>query len=307
MFTDNTIAILSDPEFGFSGDNAILTKPFINLEEPEEQKLVRSSNVAETSLTVLVRYSVKLVTIVETGDTEEERIKLYADYLRTFDDPLVETLGLEKSYFYDVIREVEDSDKFQDALKAAQPLISAAGRFMGKNLDDLDDAVEALVVKVDKKIDLEFEDIIRFKNILVSEKSLLTTSLEKLYRISKGDKEAYRDLKESGVIKDKSLLTESFPSYEQIKKIGEHLTERLRGLHRIGEEISPEWEQYKATHKELDLLAKNALQETRNARIVTVVWIRAHQKMASGYVKSAEWFNIKDAPVELINMGLKAK
>ena len=150
VFTDNTIAMLSDPEFGFSSGDAILTKPFFNLEEPEEQKLLKSFNTAETSLTALVRYSVKLVTIVETGDTEKERIKLYADYLRTFDDPLVEALGLEKAYFNDVINEVEDSDKFQDALKAAQPLISAAGRFMGKNLDDLDDAVEALVVKVDK-------------------------------------------------------------------------------------------------------------------------------------------------------------
>ncbi len=75
---------------------------------------------------------------------------------------------------------------------------------------------------------------------------------------------------------------------------------------RVGEEIEPDWIHYRATHLELDDLYKDAQYEIRQIRLITLVWIRAHQKMASGIVSPAEWFDISDAPAMLLKMGTKA-
>ena len=40
-------------------------------------------------------------------------------------------------------------------------------------------------------------------------------------------------------------------------------------------------------------------------RLILLVWARAHQKMASGIVDPADWFDIKDTPAMLIQLGLK--
>ena len=85
--------------------------------------------------------------------------------------------------------------------------------------------------------------------------------------------------------------------------MADHLVEKLDKVHRIGEEIKQDWEVYRATHRELDNLHKKARFETRQIRFMTLVWLRAHQKMASGVTNPAEWFDISEAPGMLLKTG----
>ena len=59
--------------------------------------------------------------------------------------------------------------------------------------------------------------------------------------------------------------------------------------------------------KEMNLfqLMDKAVERTNQVRLIMLVWSRAHQKMASGVVDPADWFDIKDAPALLIKYGSK--
>jgi hypothetical protein len=56
---------------------------------------------------------------------------------------------------------------------------------------------------------------------------------------------------------------------------------------------------------EADELFDEALESINRYRVSLVVWMRAHQKMASGVVQPAEWFDLNDAPAFLIRAGTR--
>jgi len=88
--------------------------------------------------------------------------------------------------------------------------------------------------------------------------------------------------------------------------IGAHIGKRLEVIHLIEQEIERDWNNYRETHRELDRLHEKAIEQNRRARLITLVWLRAHQKMASGVTSPAEWFDIKTLPGQLIKMGAKS-
>ena len=127
-----------------------------------------------------------------------------------------------------------------------------------------------------------------------------------LYRTYSGDIDAFGKLRASGAVRDKKLLPKGKPSNEELKKIGEHLRARLKVTYQIGEEIKPDWENYRAAHRELDAMHVNAMDRINKTRLMALIWLRAHQKMASGVMSPAEWFNVKELPAQLIGAGTKA-
>lgn len=304
IFADNTMAMLDATGFGFSKNKALYTKEFFK-DEAEERHFFETRDGAEKVLKAMMRYSLKLVSITDIHENTEDRVAAYADYLGQMDDAILEALKLEKDYYAELITEVGEQDKFMDALKTAQPIVDALGRYMEKALDELEDAAEVLVAKVDSKIDLRYADLIRYQAKLEKEKYAILSGLEHLYLTGQGDKDAYRRLKSGETTIPKGMVPDDRPTYEELWQIARHQIDNLDTLHKIVVEIQPDWDLYRETHLELDRLHDELNTESRQMRLLTLVWIRAHQKMASGITSPAEWFNINEAPSMLLNLGTK--
>jgi len=118
--------------------------------------------------------------------------------------------------------------------------------------------------------------------------------------------EAYERLRKAESIHRKDLIADPPPSDEDLEKISEFLRTRLSALHLIENETKSDWETFRAAHRELDQLHEKASREINRARLIALVWLRAHQKMASGVASPAEWFDIQSLPSTLINQGVKA-
>ncbi len=306
VFADNTIAMLSETDLGFSKGIAIYTREFYALDEKEEQRYFNNLQEARKVLKGLVRYSIQLVTIAESYETPAERIDAYVTYLKQADDSVLEPLGLQKDHYDKLLIEVRSKTTFMDALRTAQPIINSLGRYMELTLTDMSENLDALVDKTDRKIDEEYADVIRYQEALEDEKYSILASLEEIYLSSKGDERAFARLMKRDILRLKSASAGGIPPYDELKAMTAELMNRLDRMHHIEKEIESDWTTYRATHRELDELHVKINADNRKMRLITLVWLRAHQKMASGAVNPAEWFDIKNAPAELFRLGSKA-
>ncbi len=306
IFADNTLAMLKEAKFGFTKNHTLYTKEFLNTKEPEEIEYKKESDDAEQVLRAMMVYSLKLVAIADTHGSTEARVEAYTQYLKGLDDEILEALELDPEYYKELIHQVGEQKNFMDALKKAQPIIDSLGRYMHQSLDNLEVAAEKLLNKVDKKVDIRYADLIRYQTTLEKGKYAILSAMEQLHLSGKGDLEAYNRLKTGQTIVPIAMIPNSPPTVEQRTKIKKHLIEKLDEMHRIGQEIEPDWRLYRESHLEIDRLYEQLLLEIRNIRLITLVWLRAHQKMASGIESPAEWFNINEAPGLLMKMGTKA-
>ena len=113
-----------------------------------------------------------------------------------------------------------------------------------------------------------------------------------MYRAYTGEKAAFDRLRQSKAIRKKNLVPQRDLTDDDLEAVANHLMTRLDALHRIGEEIEPEWKIYRAAHQELDDLYDKMMDSIRTARVLTMVWVHAHYQMATGKSEPAEWFDI---------------
>lgn len=306
IFADQTINMLSEADFGFSRDSSIYLREFFDYESTEVKEFSKHLTEAEKTFRGIINYSLILVTIAETEKTEKDRVDAYAEYLSGFNEKILKKLQLKPDYYTQILIDISTQENFLGALQTAQPVINAAGRYMHQILDNIQEAVDILAVKLDSEIDKEYERVIHYQEILEDEKYNILESFGYLYGAYSGDKKAFDLLIASGNIRRKALIPKSSPTDEELWAISEHLKIRLDALHKIEMEIKPDWDFYRAAHRELDEGHANMSKQINQARMITLVWLRAHQKMSSGISSPAEWFNIKTLPQQAIKMGAGA-
>ena len=306
FFADQTIAMLSSADFGLDRRDTIYVREFFDENGTEEKRFVELRNEVRTVLRGIVRYSINIVTIVETEKTEHDRIKAYVKYMKGVQQNAEKRLKLKPGHYDEILARVEQQDKFLAAMQQAQPIINAVGRHTQTLVDEIYDAAELLEKKLDSRIDEEFAEVIHYQQSLDREKYLVLRGLSDLDDAYQNDESALKRLIQSDAIRNKKLIPQSVPTEEELSQLAQHLLNRLEVMHKIWKEIEPDWQLYRKTHIELNEINIKVLEDTNRFRIIMIVWLRAHQKMAAGIKNPAEWFNVSDAPTELFKLGTKA-
>jgi len=306
IFADQTISMLKDTDFSFSRNETLYTREFFDVNGKEEKDVRRMRYETNEFFVSIIKYSLELVLIAETKNTAEDRVAAYAEKVANMDKDILSKLDVEPGRYDDIKRQVAGSEAFLDALRSAQPIINAAGRYLHRVLDESDAAIKVLADKLDAKIDEEYAEVIKYQEALETEKYNILRSLAYLYGTYKGNMDAYALLSKSESIHRKDLIPNPPPNDEDLANISGFLQKRLTALHVVEQEISSDWEIYRAAHRELDDIYDKARRKNTKARLIMLVWLRAHQKMASGVANPAEWYDIKSLPSQMINMGLKA-
>jgi hypothetical protein len=306
FFADHTIAMLSDVNVSVKRDDTIHSRRYFNYNEAEEKRVVFLQDNMEASLEDIVNYSITIVNIMESDHPTEEKIKRYANFLSEFKEGILYGTKLTSDQFDSTIKDIGQQTEVLAAFRFAQPMIDAAVISSIMELNDLTDAIDLLANKLDGKIDEEYAEVIRYQKILEHEKGQLLKAFEIIYEAYRTDEPDLKKLTESGVIWIPEIIPEVRPTKKDLHAIGEHLYARSKALSVVQTELQPFWDEYRAAHKEIDDLADQAMEQIAKVRLILLVWTRAHQKMASGTVDPADWFDINDAPAMLIQLGLKA-
>ncbi len=300
IFADHTMSMLSSVEIGVTRDETILIRRFLDGTSMEERRLIELDDQMQHAVHSIVLYSIELVNISESDQEEARQISQYADYITTFKDDMLLDEKIKADYFDSTIADVRSQETLLAALRAAQPLLNAAVVNAAIDLDLVADAINDVVLLVDTRIDEEYKELIRYRRKLEDEKASILTAFEEIY-------DAYREpvpdlsrLKASGTIWDPEMIPDKSPTLDDLSRIVEHLEARLTALHTVQNEIAEDWNEYIATHQELDRVGQQAGDRAKQMRIIMLAWVRAHQQMASGTRDPADWFDVGEFTRQVI-------
>jgi len=306
LFAENTLSMLSQADLGFDKNQAVYIWEFIDNNGKEELAFYECKNRILDYFKKIIQYSLTLVVITETYPEEKDQVTAYTDFVSNFQEDTLKIIGIDQDQLNSITEEMKLQDEYLMAIQKAHPIIRLTSQSLLVTLDEMDVATDELAKKWKQKINDEYEDVIRYQELLEKEKYNVLSGFENVYRIYSGDNHAFEMLKKSGVIRKKQLISMAFPSEEQLVAIQDHLKARMAAIHMVEEQIKPDWEQYRATLQELDRVYATTSNRINRARMLSLLWLRAHQKMASGILSPAEWFNIKELPADLIKGGAKA-
>ena len=293
FFADQTMTMMSQADFAFTRDELVYTREFVNPDGEVEKRVLALQDEISDLFKKIIIYSFDLVVIYETHDTDAERIAAYADSLKKPEEELLRKLGLPRETWDRVTTQVRAQKKFIEAVQAAQPIINAAGWRINTAIDEMIKALDQVAANMDRAIEEEFAGILRYQEILEREKYAVLEALELVYRAYAGERGAYNSLRRHPAIRKKSLVPKGKPSDKTLGTIADHLMNRLEALARIGEEIEPDWQAYRAAHEELDRIHQKIVRSANTARVLTIVWVHGHYEMARGKKAPAEWFDVE--------------
>jgi len=305
IFADNTIAMISQVDLAVEKDELIYIRDLLNGSGTEEKAVYEKVNKMNELLLGVVEYSVNTVNVAESLKTETEKISEYAYFMESYQDIFIKNSDLKADSLNDMIGDIRIQEKFLDALFAAQPLINLIGRHSELVINEIDDALGVLGKKLDQKIDNEYADTLAFYKTIQTEKNKILKSLEQVYQSIQGNDKALAAIAENQTITYEIQITEK-PTRRDLKAIDQMLQKRLTAVSLIQNQIQPDIDTYRETHRELDRHLNQTRIKTNRIRLIMLIWVRAHLQLASGVSNPAEWFDINQAPKQLFNIGTKA-
>ena len=306
FFADTTIALVGQSESNMSRDDAVYTREYFDFDGEEEKTLLELADEIRFYKRALITYSLDLVTISETGASEEDRVALYAVRLDKLDEWVEQNLNLETKRYSYIVESVREQSRFLGALNEAQPIINAIGRYAEFLLAEVEVATDALILMLEQRIDDRYAPLAQFREDLWSEKQAVLQAMRLLSLARNGDSEALDDLRVTDAVRQRPPAGSPDTSGESFLAETEgYLRGRLDEVYRLEEKMQVDWDAYRAVHRELNEIRKELVAARNRSRLLFLVWVRAHKKMASGTVTPAEWFSIEDVPATLLSAGAR--
>jgi len=304
-FAENIIVILGESDYGLTRDETVRIRSFFNLDSQEALKLILLQQQVRSLNKGIVNYSVDVVSLSETHKTQKEQVVAYADYIDTFEEPILTNLNISEEEYTRLLESIRKQESLLGALRTAQPVISAAARYGETIISEIEKATFALVLAIELRIDGHYDEILTYYQTLEDQKKAILHQLNLIQAYHSGESRALRKLRADFVIRSNVVISNNKIISDDPADLEIRLMDRLNRIQKIGEQIAIDVEDYRESHRELDQLYEHSLQDLSKARKTFMVWSKAHYKMSLGLTDPAKWFDITDAPSELFRLGTR--
>jgi len=307
-FATQTIAIVGESDFGFTERRAVFIRKYAipGSASPEVEEFFSNADALDRLFRGIIQYSMKIVSLSESGKAQDEQVDAYAEYVQSFRVESVKTIGGTAADQAALVAEIREQGEYLDALRAAQPLIDGVTEYGEQMLAEMEFAAAAATKSVETQIDEDSVELIEYTKLLIRKRNSLLLGLQYIYEYENGDGTALQSLIDSNIIRSKELQLKKDLTEKELRKVEAHLVARLESLSAVADKIEPDWIRYRETHAELDNIYSQILFEVRQARLALLTWERAHKLMSSGKSDPAEWFSLADAPGAILRIGTKA-
>ena len=285
-FSEHTIAMAAELQFGLQQADALLTRKFAeDADSPEVIRFAASRDQVNRALRAIVIYSIEVVDLAES-DPGEGVNDVLAGYVETLAAEIRQLRGAQP-YLTDLdydaqFAAIREQERLPDGLHAAQPIIDDVAGIVESMLYTLTDTLVAASDEIDTEIQAEHAAVLRHRTILIERQARVLEQLELVNAARAGDDDAWAGLLEA----DEELRT---VIGARGKRTPKHLAEaesllvgRLDTISAIETNIQPSYELYLSRSRELDQQQAEGLGGARRARIAVVLWARGHRRFASG-------------------------
>jgi len=287
----------------------VLTLQYVQPLEELDAKAQEDIATLDAILKQMVDYSILVARLNKEENPEAERIELFAEYLeglRSSIDRGSLELPLSVEERASIIADVRAQETLLDAMAAAQPMINRVAQVAAITVREL----RMLEVEYDQAvgdaIEADFQETLAFRRKAGHERDTLLAALGRIYDFRRGDASAL-----DAVLTGPALPEVHRPRFDRDDPeldiaLERYLTQRYEEVMNVIDRLRPELEHYAALQAELDGILASFDAELRATWGVIFVWSRAHQRMASGVVDPAQWFDVKDAPSSIFRLAGRA-
>ncbi len=304
-FSENVAVMANEIQYGFDNIRTLHSKWYFDLNSQKMKRLLNLEKLVTEEIHFIVEYSSQIVYLSESNKPMIEKTTTLARYVKKMytryqnSKTLVLTENQKASY----IENIKKQDKFLPALQATQPFINELARYSNRLLDQLKKAEKDVAFFHYAKIDTENKHLKGLIQSLDRNEEEISNAIVLLNNYESGNKNAFNDLKNSKILLEQSLIqTKTSLSKNQIGLLKKHLLNKLTENTNYFKQVEPAYNRYILAQKELLRLVTEHDAEIRKTRLVFITFASAHRKMASGVVKPAEWFDIKEAPKLLLKL-----
>lgn len=267
-FADNTLVIMQTPAGALNSTDAILSEQYL-LENPKEIARLDVLTAKGEALFGHIRtYSARISDLSVSELSEEQRIAAVAESLQVFATDIAGADEHTRTSYAHTIERVGAQQDFLVAIRSAQPIINSLGRMGQSYLNEYDTTVLGLAEVMSASLDSDFVPVMDYFNRVDARNRVLADRLLAVYK------------RESSL---GALAAEE-----------EEIIQAFERNHRLAQEAGPEYQLYVATAAEIDRLQETSLANTGRVRVSVLSWVSAHEKMASGEVRPADWFSLND-------------
>ncbi|MFV2061219.1 MAG: hypothetical protein ACC653_11100 [Gammaproteobacteria bacterium] len=304
-FSENVAIMANELEYGFDKIRSLHSKWYFDLNSKKIKRLLNLEKLVTQEIHFIVDYSSHIVYLSESNKPMIEKTTKLSRYVKQMYTRYQnsKTLVLTEEQKDTFIENIKKQDDFLTALQTAQPFINELARYANRLLDQLKKAENDVAYSQYAKIDSENEHLKALILSLNKNEKEISNTIVLLNQYENGSKSAFKKLKKSKILHQQSIIqTKDSLTKNQIGLLKKHLLNELTENTNYFTQLEPSYNRYILAQKELLRLVSDHDAEIRKTRLVFITFASAHRKMASGIVKPAEWFNIKEAPKLLLKL-----
>lgn len=238
-------------------------------------------------------YSLELVHITGMNIESTQQTAMLADFIADmYSEEMSLNLGVSAEEFERIAENVRAQEKFLDAVKAVNPLITVAANYHERLLRRIETTLYPAVREhFDSAVEEDFAVVLLQEDALELRRDELMSALQQVDLAMGGDVAASAALRELDVFRPSSARPAANPGDQELLEAEAYLILNLRKNAEVLSLIQPSLDTYVEAREELNGLTATVSDGIKIARFQLAAWRKAHQDLANGVKNPGKWLS----------------
>jgi hypothetical protein len=285
-FAENTVTAIGEMRKIESPPIWIRLRP--HSRHPSLAETRRSRNALVDLVRAVNAYSLQVVSLNDSRISDRNKARELARFLRgASQKALLEEaddaeIALTPARLEEILKAIDGKERYQDALLAAEPIVNAV---LARGLDlanALDGAILDAARAIEADVQAENREMLANRAALVAVQESTMQALAWAESIAYGDDAAADELRKNVPVLAEHLPAGRKPGMKDQQAMVAVLGAQALRVKAALDQMDPQYQAYRESIVELDTLRAKAVENSKLARTVLILWSRSHKSLARG-------------------------
>ena len=254
---------------------------------PEFRQMLQQAQPLFQALNGIVYYSNQVVAINNAKLSDREKNNLLARYLsdameKALQEDRIDSLQVDKFEASSVMQNIRNAETYLDGIAAAGPIVNSVVYAIRTRLNDIQDAIPAILIAFDHEIDKEFAATRSNYSRLQQLQTELMLSATRLYKARIGNQAELDTLVQTNAAIKNFIPASKNASAQQLEQAETYLITQLQHIDMMMDQLDEIKREYIAKRDELIAWRMQVDEKIRIARSAITVWAQSHRNLGNG-------------------------